>query len=256
MKWIVMNYVVVAHCLSLVVSLCDACGSCMSGPRLSLHYFRGPTASTHLFALLKEISLNNIPSCGYLFFLCFYSASNLKKKSKKLYDSCLFFFFFCWSQMQYYQSWSHPPVCVRWMSVIAYLNTSITWSVQMSVKTHDTRHDEGITSLFIIPCSSEAAFLRCQWENVEMTAACRKRLCDRRSALPSIPSLLFFITSLYNLLELCSLSLLIAPELNKLRHSLKLSSPNLSFFFLLPVLRALQELQMTHFLVSPCGKKI
>lgn len=54
-----MNYVV--HCLSLVASLCAIRGFCMSGEERHLHN-RSPTASTHVFSLLKEISLNDFLS--------------------------------------------------------------------------------------------------------------------------------------------------------------------------------------------------
>lgn len=63
-----MNYVVVAHCPSLVASLCDVCGSRMSGHQFNRQYCRSPTASAHLFALLKEISLKDFPSLWFSFF--------------------------------------------------------------------------------------------------------------------------------------------------------------------------------------------
>lgn len=200
MKWIVMNYVVVAHCLSLVVSLCDVCGSC------PLHYFRSLAG----FALLKEISLNDILSCGFLFFsfVFLYLAPNVEKHLNCVIAASFSFFAGdkC-SIINHGHTHLYVRLCPLNVSIIAYLNTSITWSAQMSVKTHYACHYEGITSLFIIPSSPEAAFFRCQWENVG-DDSCLQKVTVWPTQCFSIHSIYaLFITSLYNLLELCDVRL-------------------------------------------------
>lgn len=101
----------------------------------------------------------------------------------------------------------------------------------MSVKTHYTRHYEGITSLFFIPCSSGNPFFQIPVRKCGDDSCLQEATVWQRSAFSSIPSLHFLYLLYIISRTVWRPSILIAPELNKLWHSLKLSPPELSVFF-------------------------